>query len=72
MKTGNFPGKMDSRRRGAIERMEVCLKSIKDPDKKKRLEECIENTKANLVDNARNVRTKANRSVLGKRDKYGK
>jgi len=72
MKTGNFPNKKNDRRRRALERLDKQLKDTNDPEKKRCIKEVIGNTKTNLIDNARNTRTKINRSVLGKRAKYGK
>ena len=55
MRTKNFPGKRDARRRQALERM----KKRKDPSEG--LLKTIENTEAKLSGEPRTTRTKKNR-----------
>lgn len=56
----NFPGRKDAKRRSALER----LKAIKNPSEG--VLATIENTEAKLKENARNIRTKIDRSHRGK------
>lgn len=56
----NFPGRKDAKRRSALERLEA----IKNPSQG--VLDTIENTKAKLKENARNIQTKIDRSHRGK------
>ena len=64
MKSCNFPGLKDSRRRAALIRMRKTLSSYKGMDalsKAATMAEAIQRTQERLVESARDVRTKKRR-----------
>ena len=67
MKPKNFPGRKQVRRESAIERHIIGSKKARKAGAVARILEMVENTKANLVEDARMIRTKINREVK----KYG-
>ena len=67
MKPKNFPGRKQIRRESAIARLMLNIHTAKNAHNVIQLREIEENTKANLVEDARMVRTKVSREVK----KYG-
>ena len=57
MKTKNFPERKNIRRKTALQGF-LNPKEIKNPDKPERRDKIIANTKAKIVDNARDIRSK--------------